>query len=122
MIARETDRSRRTGVLADAAKEARAEIESQRMKLDRFGWTDVDARSASLLAERGHDIGSTTETFGELQSVHGTTRCLVALMEAGSKHANHRSCPAYERLKLLLQRGKSEIWFPRSAMLRPNQL
>jgi len=94
MIVGETDRSRRTGVLAGAAKEARAEIEPQGTKLDCFGWTSVSARPASLLAEGRDDVGSTTETFGELQSVHGTSRCLVALLEARAKHANHRSCPA----------------------------
>ena len=34
----------------------------------------------------------------------------------------HKSCPQYDRLKLLLQSGKSEIWPLRSASATPSQL
>lgn len=51
---------------------------------------------------------------------HGNLRhdfaagCRVVLSSAGANAASnsYRSCPAYERLKLLLHSGKSEIWLP----------
>lgn len=45
------------------------------------------------------------------------------LRQAGSDEVKHqRSCPAYERLKLLLHSGKSEIWLPGIAAATALQL
>jgi hypothetical protein len=85
MIVRETDRVRRAGILTGSAEDARAEIEPQRMKLDGFGRTGVDTRATSVLAQERCDIGTTSETLGQLESVHGARRGLVPLSQARSK-------------------------------------
>ena len=53
------------------------------------------------------------KALGELGRAARKGRGPGPLRQSGSEEVEHqRSCPAYERLKLLLHSGKSEIWLP----------
>ena len=99
------------GVGAFGTEEALAEIDvSGIIRADRAGRAGLRADAASVRTFRGVNNGATAEAIRQRRRCAVRIRCCAMfLLKPREEDVHHKSCPQYERLKLLLQIGKSEI-------------
>ena len=126
------DRPFRTGLDAVGAEEAAAQVEPEALVVarDGVGRAGLGAGAAAVRALRLVEHGQAAEAVGQRgRLARRIGDRPVALPEAlpndgehGRSLGDYRSWPQYERLKLLLHSGKSEICWSRSAIARPVQL
>src|SRR5262249_34477505 len=122
------DRALRAGRGAVGAEQAAAEIEPEAAVVlaQRIGRAGVDAGAAAVPAQLWEELRRAAKPIGQRGRLVGESHRPVPLLEASEKDVQHRrsyrSCPQYDRLKLLLHSGKSEICCPRRAIASPAQL
>ena len=112
-----------------AAEQAASQVDARSAVDDRHRICRAACGTAltALITFRSINDGQAAESVGDFRrSVDWEPDRAMPLTKAFSEDAEHlvthRSCPQYDRLKLLLQTGNSEIGWLRSAIAKPTQL
>ena len=131
MIPAEGERSRRARLGAVGAEQAPAEVDLDRGARGAADGPRRTRRDTVGALPRARDTSTTGRPRNRSLSAGGLPRGYrVVLNPCRIRSVSivrivpcpYRSCPQYERLKLLLQSGKSEIWPSRMASASPSQL
>ena len=106
-----------------ATEHAEAEVEAEGVQGNGAGRAEVAAGGAALAAGGLGDVWEAAEALRAGGAHVGDELPALGAADAdGVQHgSSQRSVPAYDRSKLLLQIGKSEISLLRTARARPNQ-
>jgi hypothetical protein len=140
IFSRKADQSARAGENTFSAKKACAQVDTNFVRSrNRLRRTHLRAPTTLCRAAIGSDKRHSGKPIGKrrrrsVRVLHGPI-FLLPSRPKNIQHAfitpyfikaigacDHRSWPQYERLKLLLQSGKSDICWSRSARASPNQL